>query len=163
MKNYKDSYKVEVINVSHGRVCMVLPELRFKRVWEKQGIHRFIDFGILKEAIYETGVEALFRQGLLDIPELDVKIALGLEPEGATEPQEIIILTEAQCKRALTHMPMMDFKELVATLPREQILALTDYAIETELISFDKNDLLKELTGIDVMKAIELKRLDQQG
>ena len=160
MARFEDTYKVEVVSLSTGRVGIILPYMHFKRIWEKKGTKRFIEFGVLREAIYEPGVEALFKDGILDIPNLGVKIELGLEPEGAKEPENIIILNDAQKKRALTVLPMHEFKELLGKLGREQRLALVEYAIANECSDFNRCDLLKQVTEIDVIRAIQLKRED---
>ena len=153
MARFDDNYKVEVTSLSTGRVGIILPYMHFKRIWEKKGTKRYIEFGILREAIYEPGVEAMFKDGILDIPNLDVKIELGLEPEGAKEPENIIILTDAQKKRALTVQPIHELKDLLVKLTHEQRLALVDYAIENECSDFNKCDLLKKFTEIDVINS----------
>jgi hypothetical protein len=114
----------------------------------------------LREAIYEPGIEAMIKDGILDIANLDVKIELGLEPEGAKEPQNIIVLTDMQKKRALTVMPLPELKALLEKMTYEQKMDLVDYAIETECSSFDRCDMLKQFTNIDIISAIQLRRQD---
>ena len=160
MTHFEDNYKVEIVSQSTGRVGIILPYLHFKRIWEKKGTKRYIEFGILREAIYEPGVEAMFKDGILDIPELAVKIELGLEPEGVETPVNTMVLNDAQRKRALTVQPIQELKELLIKLPHEQRMALVDYAIDNECNDFNKRDLLKQFTGIDITKAIQLKNED---
>ena len=57
-----------------------------------------IDKDVLEEAMYDPGVEYMFKTGILYINEMEDKIALGLEPEGATKPENIIILTDDEKK-----------------------------------------------------------------
>ena len=65
-------------------------------------------------------------------------------------------------ERYLKVLPIVDFKKKIADLPKEQIYNLLDYAIEKEIIQLDKNDILKQITGTDVMEAVKLKRQAQE-
>ena len=77
--------KVKIENLVSSRVVLTMPEMRLRRVWEKKGAVKVIPFDQLEEAIYNPGVEALFRDGVLGIEDMEVKKALGLEPEDADE------------------------------------------------------------------------------
>lgn len=150
--------KVKVKSLISSRVLISIPELRLRRVWEKKGSVKTIPFEQLEEAMYEPGVEALFREGALGIDDMEVKIALGLEPEGATVPTNLIVLDDAQRERYLKNMPMVDFRQKVKELPQEQLIELANYAIEKEIADFDKSELLLKLTDIDILSAIKLNR-----
>jgi hypothetical protein len=93
---------------------------------------------------------------------MDVKIALGLEEEGAAAPS-IVVLSDNELNRYLTVMPIFEFKTKVKTLGREQIQALVDYAIEHELTPYDKCEFLKEITQTDLIRAVQLNREDKEG
>ena len=121
-----------------------------------------IDFDTLQEALYDYGTEYMFKEGMLGIDDMETKIALGLEPEGATEPQFIKVLDDDQMKRMMTVMPIFEFKKELETIPREQILNLVDYAVQNEYSDIKKCDVLKEITGIDVISAIRLNREDKE-
>ena len=113
--------KVKIVSLVSGRVVLSVPELRLKRVWDKKGAVKIIPFDQLQEALYEPGVTELFEGGCLGIDDMEQKIALGLEPEGAEEPVNIITIDDAQRKRYLTVLPFVEFKEKIKELPREQI------------------------------------------
>ena len=150
--------KVKVKSLISSRVLISVPEIRLKRAWEKKGAVKTIPFEQLEEAMYEPGVEALFREGALGIDDMEVKIALGLEEEGTKEPTNIIALDDAQRERYLKNMPMVDFRQKVKELPQEQLIELANYAIEKEIADFDKSELLLKLTDIDILSAIKLNR-----
>ena len=163
-----ENTKVKVRNLTSNRVIMTVPELRLRRVWEKKNAVNIIPFEQLEEAIYTPGVESLFRNGVLGIEEKDnpkesmnIKKALGLEPDDAEEPVNIIILTDDQRKRYLTVMPVFEFKEKVKELPADQIIELARYAIEHKIMDFDKADVIKAYTDIDIINAIKLNRDDE--
>lgn len=154
--------KVKVVNLISSRVNIDLPELRLNRIWEKKGAVKTIPFDQLEEALYNPGVEALFRNGALGIESLEIKKKLGLEPEDAKEPVNIIILDDTQRKRYLRVMPLHEFKEKIKELPMEQIKELAQFAIANELIDFDKCEILKKITGTDVIGTIQMNKADQE-
>jgi hypothetical protein len=154
--------KVKVVNLVSSRVSINVPDVRLSRVWEKKGAVKTIPFDQLEEAMYDPGVEAMFRDGILGIEDIKIKQKLGLEPEDVTEPVNIIILNDQQRRRYLTVMPFPEFKAKVQELPVEQIKELAYFAIQNELIDFEKDELLKKMVNIDVVKSIELERADKE-
>ena len=157
-----ENKKVEITSLVGGRITINLIDPRIKRTWERKGVKRYIDFEDLEQAMYNQGVEYMFTQGILGIEDMDVKIALGLEPEGAKEPVNIIILTDAQKRRYLTVAPLNELKEIIDKLSYEQVQELTDFAIENELSNFDRCEILKKAIQVDVIQAIRNKRADKE-
>ena len=153
--------KVKVTNLVSRRVNITLLEMRFRRIWETKGAVRTIPFDELEEAMYNPGVEALFRNGVLGIEDMSVKKELGLEPEDAEEPVNIIVLSDQQRKRYLTVLPLPEFKEKVKELSRDQIKELAKFAIDNELIDFEKDSYIKELIDIDIIGSIQLNKADE--
>jgi hypothetical protein len=153
--------KVKVASLVSQRVVLTVPDLRLRRVWERKGAVATIPFEQLEEAMYNPGVENLFRNGILGIEDMEVKIGLGLEPEGAKEPVNIITLNDDQRKHYLTAMPFPEFKEKIRELPVEQINELAAYAIQHEILDFDKAEEIKKYVDIDIMRAVKLNRDDQ--
>lgn len=153
--------KVKVKSLVSHKVLLSVPELRLRRVWEKKNAVMTIPFDQLEEAMYSPGVENLFREGILGIDDMEVKIALGLEEEDATEPTNIIILSDQELKRYLTALPIFEFKNKIKDLPRQQIIELANYAITNEIANFEKAEVLKQYTGIDIISAIKLNRDDK--
>lgn len=170
VKTMDEKTKVKVRNLTSNRVILSAPELRLRRVWEKKNAVNIIPFEQLEEAIYMPGVESLFSNGTLGIMDkdnndakhptmaMDIKKALGLEPDDVDEPQNIIILNDEQRQRYLTVMPVFEFREKIKELPSDQIMELAHYAIEHKIMDFDKSDIIKTYTGIDVISAIKLNR-----
>lgn len=152
--------KVKVRSLISHRVVLSVPDMRLNRVWEKKGTVRTIPFDDLEEAFYDPGVQALFTNGILGIDDMDVKKRLGIEPEDATEPVNVIALDDAQMLRYLTVLPIHEFREKINELPIEQVYELIRYAIEHEIANFEKAEMLKQVTGIDIISAIKLNRDD---
>ena len=154
--------KVKVVNLISSRVNINIPDMRLSRVWEKKGAVRIIPFEQLEEAMYNPGVEALFREGILGIDDLETKKRLGLEPEEATAPTNIIILNDDQRKRYLKVMPLYEFKEKIKELPIEQIRELARFAIDNEIAEFDKAEVIKKITGTDIIGTIQMNKADKE-
>lgn len=153
---------VIVKNMVNGIVGINLPDIGLRVNWANKGVSRSIDFDKLKTAIYEPGVEDMFKSGILYIEDMEQKIALGLEEEQTTEPTNIKVFTEAQMKRFLTVMPIHDFKEQIYTYPLEQINLLVEYAIQNELVDYEKDKILQEITSISIPHAVELNQASKE-
>lgn len=153
---------VTVISTVNGTVGIYLPDLRFKREWTKKGQRQRIDKELLQDIMYDSGSEYMFRTGMLYIEDMDVKKEIGLEPEDAETPVNIIVLDDKQMQRYLTVMPLHEFKENVKKLSIEQVKNLVDYAVEKEFITFDKSEYLEKITGLNAMSMIQLNRKNKE-
>lgn len=153
---------VTVISTVNGVVGIYLPDLRFKKEWTKKGQKQKIDKELLQDIMYDPGSEYMFRTGMLYIEDMDIKKEIGLEPEEATEPVNIIVLDEKQLNRYLTVMPLHEFKENVKKLSIEQAKNLVDYAVQKETITFDKAEFLEKVTGLNAMSMIQLNRKNKE-
>ena len=153
---------VTVISTVNGVVGIYLPDLRFKKEWTRKGQRQKIDKDLLQDIMYDPGSEYMFRTGMLYIEDMDIKKEIGLEPEEATEPVNIIVLDEKQLNRYLTVMPLHEFKENVKKLSIEQAKNLVDYAVQKESITFDKAEFLEKITGLNAMSMIQLNRKNKE-
>ena len=153
---------VTVVSTVNGLVGIYLPDLRFKKEWARKGQKQQIDKDLLQDIMYDPGSEYMFRTGMLYIEDMDIKKEIGLEPEDATEPVNIIVLDEKQLNRYLTVMPLHEFKENVKKLSIEQAKNLVDYAVQKETITFDKAEFLEKITGLNAMSMIQLNRKNKE-
>ena len=153
---------VTVVSTVNGLVGIYLPDLRFKKEWVRKGQRQKIDKDLLQDIMYDPGSEYMFRTGMLYIEDMDIKKEIGLEPEEATEPVNIIVLDEKQLNRYLTVMPLHEFKENVKKLSIEQAKNLVDYAVQKESITFDKAEFLEKVTGLNAMSMIQLNRKNKE-
>ena len=154
--------RVMVTSMVSGRIGLVLPRLHINKVWPKKGTKLPVEKEVLREAIYEPGVEYMFKQGLLYIDDMDFKIELGLEEEGTKAPTNVIPMDEKYMSRVLKLMPIAEMKKAISAMNHNQKRELIDFASEQNDISFDRMDVIKKLTGIDVVKVIELKRSKEE-
>lgn len=154
--------KVKVVNLISSRVNINVPDVRLNRIWEKKGAVKAIPYDQLEEAMYHPGVESLFTDGILGIEDLAIKKRLGLEPEDAEEPVNIITLNDQQRSRYLKVMPIHEFKEKIKELPLEQVRELAQYAIENEIADFDKAEVIKKIVGTDIIGSIQMNKADKE-
>lgn len=155
--------KIRVISKHQGPISVNIPDLRFKREWPNKGSSILIERETLEEMMYDNGFKYMIDTGMLYIEDLEVKKELGLEPEDATEPVNIIVLSDNDMKRMMTAMPQFEFDAKLKTLNYEQMLALADFAIKNELGDFGKCDAIKKACGKDILTAIKLNREDKEG
>ena len=155
--------KIRVISKHQGPISVNISDLRFKREWPNKGASVLIEKEILEEMMYDSGFKYMIDTGMLYIEDLEVKKELGLEPEDATEPVNIIVLSDNDMKRMMTAMPQFEFDAKLKTLNYEQMLALADFAIKNELGDFGKCDAIKKACGKDILTAIKLNREDKEG
>lgn len=150
--------RVIVKSMVNGIVGITMPNSRIKKIWPKKGTNLPVEKDLLREAIYDPGVEYMFKKGILYIDDMDFKIELGLEPEGAKAPTEIIPVDEKYLNRVLKLMPLSEMKAAINKMSDNQKKELLDYAVKQNDIQLDRLGVLKELTGIDILKVIELDR-----
>ena len=151
--------KVIVTSMVSGNVGLTLPHLRFVKTWPKKDTKLPIDKEILREAIYDAGVEYMFKNGILYIEDMDFKIELGLEEEGAKMPTAIVPLDEKYLERVLKRMPVAEMRKVIKEMNSNQVRELIDYACGQNDIQIDRVNAIKEITGTDLFKVIELKNL----
>lgn len=149
---------VQVKNMWSGMVVIKLPEYNFIRKWERKGEIKTIDFDMLKEALYNSGVSKLFTQKKLYIENQKDRIALGIEEptESATQPEKYNFITEDQIKRYLTILPTNEFKSKIKSLSVAELDAMYEYAIKNKIVNMDKNEIFKEVHHKDIIKSIQL-------
>lgn len=155
--------KIRVISKHQGPISVNISDLRFKREWPNKGASVLIEKETLEEMMYDSGFKYMIDTGMLYIEDLEVKKELGLESEDATEPVNIIVLSDNDMKRMMTAMPQFEFDAKLKTLNYEQMLALADFAIKNELGDFGKCDAIKKACGKDILTAIKLNREDKEG
>ena len=152
--------KVVITNLVDATVGINIPELRLNRTWEKKGAKKMIPFSVLQEAIYDNGTEYLFKQKILYIEDKEVRIELGLEEP---DSKEELLLNEKQMKRYLTVLPLNELKEAIKTMGQGPLQSLIQYAVDNEIVNIERCDLIKKITGKDIIAMIQFKRSEQEG
>lgn len=151
-----DKKKVRVTNMTRGSIGVKVAALNFSREWMARGSYFDIEEDILEELMYDPGFKYMIEQGMLYIEDMEVKKEIGIEPEDATEPVNVIVLTDKERRRYLVNLSQKEFEEKVSKLSREQVRLLADYAIDNRIADFDKSKFLQKICGKDVIQAIRL-------
>ena len=147
--------KVMVTSMASGTISA--PSLEH-RVWNKKGQKLPVSKDILREAIYEPGVEYMFKNGILYIDDMELKIELGLEAPGTETPTEVLPIDDKYLNRVLKLMQVSEMKSTIDKMSIVQKQELVDYASKQNDIQLDRLAIVSEKCGVDVLKTIELNR-----
>lgn len=149
--------KVKIISYVEHSVRINIPELRVNRLFEKQGQSYLFDSDIVEEMFYYPAVEELFTKGLFYIDDKKLRIKLGLEEEDGKVAETVTApISDTTIIAYLNTKPINEFKDYVENLPIEQQMRFVDAAIKNKIVNYEKSQFLKELTGRDIMKIIQL-------
>lgn len=155
--------KVRIFSKIRNKVTVRVPDLRFNRSWPAAGSSVLVDREMLDELMYDTGFRNMIEMGILYIEDMEVKKELGLEPEDATAPVNIIVLSDKDKAQYWSQgLSVVGFKDKIKKLSRPQLEELADYAISHKIMDFDKCEALKERCGKDVIRAIQLEAQDKE-
>lgn len=148
--------KVKITSTVNHAVGVYNQELHFNRTWANAGISIPVDYDILEELMFDEGFKYMIDTGMLYIEDMEAKKKLGIEPEDAKEPVNVIALTDKERRNYMIALPLDEFKEKLSRLSHEQIRLLADYAIKNRLADFEKCKVIKEACGRDIIKSIQL-------
>ena len=152
--------KVLVTSMVKHSVGISLPQNGYmvEKHWPQKGAKVLIDKESLREGIFLPGVEYMFKKGILYIDDMDFKIELGLEEPDTKAPTNIIPMDEKYLERVMKRMPIAEMKQAIKSMSRDQLNELVLYASAQNDIQLDRITAIKELTGTDLFKVIDLKR-----
>lgn len=153
--------KIKITSLVPYRVGLSLPEFRFSRLFTREGQTVLIDEEILREALYDSGVEALFTDGVLKIEDEDFKVEVGLAMPKEENGEEVVkdiyfTLNSTQMLAYLKAKPIKEFKEAIAKMSSDQLDMMVGLAVDNKITDYEKCKVLKDATGKDVMQIIRL-------
>jgi len=149
----EDNLKIKVKNESSHAILIVLPDLRFKRTWSP-GASISVTLEVLREAVFDKGFKHFLDAGSLYIESEEARIELGLQEEGGPAPKKA--LNKSQMLKLLKADPLEVFKKTMESFSREQCTAIADLAIEDKYLDVSKAKIIKDTSGIDIIKAVQL-------
>ena len=154
--------KINITSTTVGEVSVFEPSIPFRASWPTKGRTRPVEKEIVEQLLYTPGFKYMIDTGMLYIEDLDQKKELGLEPEDATEPVNIIVLSDTDKKKYLTMYSLDKFKQEIKKLSHEQIIDLADYAIANEIADFGKSKVVEEACGKNIIKGIQLAQANKE-
>lgn len=157
------SDKIKVISAVNGRCGINNRDLQIRRVWQGRGDVITFTAEQIEQLMFDPAFSNMINSGMLYIEDMEVKKAIGLEPEDAKEPT-LILLDDKTLQRFWKNMPLSQFKVEVKKLTNIQIKTLAEYAIHHGSDgSIDKANYLSEISGYNILKGIELDKQSQEG
>lgn len=154
--------KINVKSLAIGEVSVFQPSIPFKASWPSKGSTRQIEEEVLEQLMYTPGFEYMINNGILYIEDMDAKKKLGIEPEDAIAPVNVIVLTDADKRKYMVNYDFNKFKEQVKKLGYEQVRDLAEFAIQNKLADFEKCEFIKEICGKDIIQAIRLSSKNKE-
>ncbi len=152
--------KVLVTSMVKHSVSLSLPQNGYmvEKLWPQKGAKVLISKESLREGIYNPGVEYMFKSGILYIDDMDFKIELGLEAPETKSPTNVVPVDEKYLERVMKRMPIAEMRQVLKKMSEDQLHELILYASSQNDIQLDRITAIKELTGTDLFKVIDLKR-----
>lgn len=154
--------KVNVTSTAIGEVSVFQPSIPFRMSWPAKGSTRAIEEETIEQLLYTPGFKRMIDAGVLYIEDMEEKKKLGIEPEDATEPVNVIVLKDIDKNKYLKMYSPDKFKEEIKKLSHEQLIDLADYAIENKIADFDKSEILEKACGKNIIKGIQLARANKE-
>ena len=147
--------KVWVENISRATVTIMVPNCNFVRELRGEGSKTQIPFDIMFEGLSEPGVNVMFDEGFLYIPNKQDRIDLGLETEEDEVKVEDKVMSSAKILEILKSDNAPAIKEMLDNLAIEQKKKVAEVAIDNKITSYGVATLIKQATGIDVIKRVQ--------
>ena len=146
---------IKVVNRDNGTVGYTIPDLgnlhrNFQPKEEKE-----VTMEELRKLSYLPGGEVLLKDCLIIKNEEAVAELLGIvEPE--------YHYTEAEIKQLLLYGTMDQFMDCLDFAPQGVIDLLKNMAVDLKVNNIEKREAIKDKTGFDVSKAIEINKLSEE-
>ena len=93
--------KVNITSTTIGEVSVFEPSIPIRVSWPTKGSTRPIEEEILEQLLYTPGFKYMIDTGMLYIEDMTAKKKLGIEPEDATEPVNVIVLSDQEKNKFL--------------------------------------------------------------
>lgn len=147
--------KVQVKNMSRNTVVLIVENSNYLRKFDGEGAIIHVPFDVLFEGLSEKGVMTLIEEGVLSIVDKQDRIDLGLET--ADEESKYVTMSSEEMLAILNKNNAIELKETLSNLPLEQQRKFAAVAVENDITNFGINKIIKDITGIDVIKNVQLK------
>lgn len=155
--------KISIKSMVSATVGVNLREVNRRFQWPRKGAVVKVDKDVFDVMMYDIGFNNMLKHGVLFITDMDVKKEMGLEPEDAVAPVNLIELSDEYIKRMVTVMPANEFKAALRKLTDNQKREIASYMVEHgSTLSMERMDIMKQMSGIDVVRAIELKKANEE-
>lgn len=151
--------KIYVESLVSDRVGFQMPGSTIVKMWEKKGTKLSFKREELIEAYYIPGVEYFFTHGILYTDDMEFKKEVGLEPEDAEEPVNVVKLDDNLMHRMIGPMPLVDFETEIKKLSYDQRQELIGYIVDhPSELKFEKVDIIDKACSTNILKVLEIQK-----
>lgn len=154
--------KVNVTSTVIGEVSVFQPSIPFRMSWPAKGSTRAIEEEVIEQLLYTPGFKRMIDAGVLYIEDMEEKKKLGIEPEDATEPVNVIVLKDIDKNKYMRAYTVAQFKDAIKKLSHDQLIDLADFAIENKIADFEKSDILEKACGKNIIRGIQLAKQNKE-
>ena len=154
--------KVNVTSTVIGEVSVFQPSIPFRMSWPAKGSTRAIEEEIIEQLLYTPGFKRMIDAGVLYIEDMEEKKKLGIEPEDATEPVNVIVLKDIDKNKYMKAYTVAQFKDAIKKLSHDQLIDLADFAIENKIKKKKKSDILEKACGKNIIRGIQLAKQNKE-
>lgn len=152
--------RVLVENMSRATVTLIFSNANFKRKLKGEGTKTYIPFEILYEGLSEPGIQVMLDKGIIRIVELKDRIDLGLEAEGELAAENT--MSSSEILEIVKENNPIKIKETLESLAENQREKFVKVVIENDIYSAGLAKFVKDYTGIDLLKAMQDYKADQE-
>lgn len=142
--------KIKVVNKFNGIVGYAVPELGVNRTFYPKET-KYISFDELEKLTYLPGGESILKENLEIMDEEALMELFNVAPEPEYH------YTEEDVKTLMTSGSLDQFLDCLDFAPEVIIDMIKNLAVELPLNDMAKRDAIREKTGFDVTRAIEIK------
>lgn len=142
--------KIKVVNKFNGIVGYSVPELGVNRTFYPKET-KYISFDELEKLTYLPGGESILKENLEIMDEEALMELFNVAPEPEYH------YTEEDVKTLMTSGSLDQFLDCLDFAPEVIIDMIKNLAVELPLNDMAKRDAIREKTGFDVTRAIEIK------
>ena len=146
---------VKVTNRSHGRIGYYVPELNHLRRTFQSGETKEITAEELRKLSWTSGGPAIIKNCLIiHNNELVQELVPNAEPEYFYDKSDVIALLQSGS--------LDELRDAIDFAPSGVVDLIKTLAVDVQVNDVAKRDIIKEMTGFDVTKAIEINKEAQQ-
>lgn len=149
---------VRLRNTTDKTVVVVDPINNIRREFPRKNVVQEIPFDMVAQLLFQTGFRNMIESGMLFIDSMEDKIDLGLEEPDTTIPTNIVVFSDEEKVKLLTTASVPDFIERLSHVTYEEAAELAKFAAKNDIYNPEKSDILKEITGLDVVAMIAKKK-----
>lgn len=153
---------VKIRSTTDRTISLFDPTIPVRKTFAKRGAVATVERDKLVQLYFNSSLENALRNGTLVIDDKTFLYEVGYITD-VEEKVETYELTPTLMKRCIGVMPLAELVVEIKKMSMDQIRELADYAVlNSAELKMDRIDVLSKASGKNILKAIELRRADQE-